>query len=296
MKLIVLLFSLALEHVATRRFDLRELRVLDPYFDFALARVRRLGVGLATLALLIFVLLATAPVIWVAHVLEETFVPWDLPYLLFAMAVLLASLGPRDLGSEVDDYCSALYAGDTAAASRVMTELTESHHASPRDVEAVEEAIFVQATNRVFAVVFWFVALGPVGAWAVRVADLLRRRAAFESTRDSGALHSALPAAETLHGVLAWVPARLAMLGYALAGNFDDALNAWRAHRAAAGKPFHAVSDRLVAEVGRAAMSGVLQQPANSSAAARNAMKLVMRTLFIWITVVALMTLFGWAV
>lgn len=296
MKLIALLLGLALEHVATRRLGLRELRGLDPYFDLALALARQRTAAVATMVLLVFALIATAPVLWVAHVLDETFVPWELPYLLFSIGVLLVALGPRDLGSEVDEYCAALHGGDTATATRVLTELSESHHAGPRDVDAVEEAIFVQATNRVFAVVFWFVALGPVGAWLVRVVDLLRRRAAFESSRDSDFLRSALPAAELLHGLLGWAPARLASLGYALAGSFDDALNAWRAYRKPAARPFYANSERLVAVVGKAAMTGVLERPTNSSAAARNAMRLVMRTLFIWITVVALMTLFGWAV
>jgi len=296
MKLIALLFGLALEHVATRRFRLRELRFFDPYFDFALARARRLSTGAAAAVLAVFLLLATAPVLWIDRVLDETFVRWDLPYLLFAVLVVFLCLGPRDLGSEVDDYCAALDRGDHDEARRVMTELAESQHASPRDVDAVEEAIFVQATNRIFGVAFWFVVLGPVGAWLFRVSDLLRRRAAFESSRDYGVARAGLPAAEMLHGILAWVPARLAALGYALAGSFDDAWNRWRSVTPAPGKPFHAHTERVSALVGKAAMTGFLEQPANSSAAARNALKLVMRTLFIWVTVIALMTIFGWAV
>src|SRR5690606_1293826 len=117
--------------------------------------------------------------------------------------------------------------------------------------------------------------------------------AAFESARDYGVAKAGLPAAELVHGVLAWIPARLAALGYALAGSFDDAVNAWRGVAPAAGKPFHVHTERLSAVVGKAAMTGFLERPANSSAAARNALRLVLRTLFIWITVIALMTIFG---
>ncbi len=296
MKLIALLFGLALEHAATRRFRLRELRFFDPYFDFALARVTRLSVGGAAVVLAAFLLLAIAPVLWIDRVLEETFIPWDLPYLAFAVLVVFLCLGPRDLGSEVDDYCAALARGDRDEARRVMTALTESQHARPLDVDAVEEAIFVQATNRIFGVAFWFVVLGPVGAWLFRVSDLLRRRAAFESARDYGVARAGLPAAEALHGILAWLPARLATLGFALAGSFDDAWNRWRGITRAPGTAFHVHTERVSALVGKAAMTGFLEQPANSSAAARNALKLVMRTLFIWVTVIALMTIFGWAV
>lgn len=296
MKLIVLLLSLTLEYVATRRLRLRELRAFDPYFDFALARAKRLSSAGAAAVLAAAIVIATVPVLWIGLVLEETFVPWDLPYLVFAVLIVFLCFGPRDIGSEVDDYCRALAVGDRDEARRVMTELTESRHASPRNVDAVEEAIFVQAINRVFGVVFWFVVLGPVGAWLFRMSDLQRRRAAFESARDYGIGATALPAAEAIHAVLAWFPARLAALGYALAGSFDDALNAWRDRRLPAAMPLHKRNDCLVAAVGKASMTGFLEQPANSAAAARNAMRIVIRTLFIWITVVALMTIFGWAV
>src|SRR5690606_39884655 len=46
----------------------------------------------------------------------------------------------------------------------------------------------------------------PVGAWLFRVSDLLRRRAAFESTREHAVDRAALPAAESIHAVLAWIP------------------------------------------------------------------------------------------
>jgi membrane protein required for beta-lactamase induction len=86
------------------------------------------------------------------------------------------------------------------------------------------------------------------------------------------------------------------MLGYALSGSFDDAVNGWRSYRLPADQPFHQASDGLVARVGKAAMTGFLEQPTNSSAAARNSMRLVKRTLFIWVTSIAALTIVGWAV
>jgi AmpE protein len=296
MKLIALILGLALGHAATRRLKLRELRWFDPYFDFALARAAGLGRTAAVAIVLVFLALVVLPVLWVSVTLQRTFIPWDLPYLLFAVFIVFLCLGPRDLGSEVDDYCAALGRGDNDEARRVLTELSESRHPSTRNVEVVEDAVFVQATNRIFGVAFWFVVVGPVGAWLFRVSDLLRRRAVFEAARSAPSVVSALPAVEAVHGALAFVPTRLAALGYALSGSFDDAINGWRGHDRPAGASLHHGNERLAAAVGKAAMTGFLAQPANSSAAGRNSMRLVMRTLFIWITVIALMTIFGWAV
>jgi AmpE protein len=296
MKLIALILGLALGHAATRRLKLRELRWFDPYFDFALARAGGRSRPAAVVLLIVFLAIIVLPVLWVSVMLQRTFIPWDLPYLLFAVFIVFLCLGPRDLGSEVDDYCDALDVGDHHEARRVLTELSESRQPGTDSVELVEDAVFAQATNRIFGVAFWFVVLGPVGAWLFRVSDLLRRRAAFEAARQAPNVQAALPAIEIVHGVLALIPARLAALGYALAGSFDDAINCWRGQVRPEGLPIQEGNARIVAAVGKAAMKGFLEQPANSSAAARNSMRLVMRTLFIWITVIALMTLFGWAV
>jgi len=59
--------------------------------------------------------------------------------------------------------------------------------------------------------------------------------------------------------------------------------------------PLDRRNDEVVARVGKAAMTGFLDEPPNSSAAARNSLRLVERTLFIWVTVIALLTIFGWA-
>ncbi|HEU4619108.1 MAG TPA: regulatory signaling modulator protein AmpE [Gammaproteobacteria bacterium] len=296
MKLIALILGLVLEHTATRGLRLRELRWFDPFFDFGLARTKTWGRAAALLALLALLAVAIAPVVVLSVLLAGTSILWDLSYLVFAVLVLFLCLGPRDLASEVDDYCTALEGGDADAASRVLTELSESFHPRATEPEVVEDAVFAQATNRVFGVIFWFVILGPVGAWLFRTADLLRRRTAFEAVRDPRLATAALPSAESIHGVLAWIPARLAALGYALGGSFDDALAGWRGIEVAPGVPLHRRNLLVVAGVGRSAMTGALQQPANSAAAARNSLRLVMRTLFIWLTVIALMTLFGWAV
>jgi len=296
MMLIALILGLTFEHVATQLLHLRELRWFDSYYDFGLSRAKKLDDWMVYFVIVLMLLVLAVPVLYISYRLQGTSIVWDLPYLVFAVFVIFLCLGPRDLGAEVDEYCTALDTGDEEAARRVLVELSESDRPWVSDIEVVEEAILVQAPHRLFGVVFWFILLGPAGAWLFRVSDLLRRRAAFESERDSALSNSVLPAVERIYGVLNWVPARLAALGYALSGSFDDALNAWRNYHRAAGVPFQRSNDQVVARVGRAAMTGFLDQPSNSSAAARNAMRLVTRTLFIWVTVIALMTIFGWAV
>lgn len=294
MKILALILGFGLEHVATQLLHLRELRLLDGFFDFGIRLGNRAG-PLAALVIVVLLLgLASAPVVIVHFVLAQDTFGWQFAYVVFALLVVFVCLGPRDLDSEVDEYCEALDAGDAERATRVLVELSEARLRGDDEIEAVERAIFVQAPNRVFGVVFWFVLLGPVGAWLFRTADLCRRRAAFEATREADSVDHVLDAIRLIHALALWIPVRLAALGYALSGSFEEAREHWRALDAKQ-MPLHRRNDSLSAEIGRAAMSGILDQPENSSMAARNAMRLVTRTLFIWLSVIALMTLFGWA-
>jgi membrane protein required for beta-lactamase induction len=295
MKLLALVIGLILEHVATQLLHLRELRWFDRYYDFGLARLKRaegpwIYVGIATI-----LLVPAAPVLLVSYALQSPGL-WDPDYLAFAVLVLFFALGPRDLGNEVAEYRAALDRNDTETARAVLIEMSEAQNPRVSDIDVVEEAVFVQSVNRIFGVMFWFVALGPVGAWLFRISDMLRRRAAFESLRDPEIDAAVFPGIEAAYGVLKWIPARLAMLGFALCGSFDDAINRWKQHHAGPGTPIDKKNDVLTAQVGKAAMIRALEEPANSSAGARNAMRLVTRTLFLWITLLALMTIAGWAV
>ena len=181
--------------------------------------------------------------------------------------MLLFSFGPRDLKEEVDDYVGALERHDRDEAMRRGQGIARVEPAARGGAgarEAVEEAIFVQANNRIFGVIFWFMVLGPAGAWAYRVSDLLRRRAAFEAARQGvprmrGDLGSVLT---DLHGVLAWIPARLAALSYALAGSFEDAVGNWRVAVDSAGAGLLDRAEGLLARVGKGSLQPSLAEVA----------------------------------
>jgi membrane protein required for beta-lactamase induction len=295
MSLLALLLALAFERGVTHLFHLRELRWLDLYFDRA---ARLLGRGAAAMPAAVVALAVPVLPVAIADWLLGSHL-LGLPQLAFAVVVLLLSFGPRDLRDEVDDYVAALERGDRDAADRGAKELLESD-AAGRGAglrEAVEEAIFVQANNRVFGVIFWFMLLGPAGAWLFRVSDLMRRRAAFESSRGGDAAPDGLGAAlQSIHGLLAWVPGRLVAFAYALAGSFEDAVGNWRAavDRAASG-----LLDRtedLLARVGKGSLQPSLAGVAPAAldaATARGAWRIVSRSAWIWLAVIALLVLVG---
>jgi len=298
MSLLALLLALVCERGLTHLLHLREPRWLDGYFDWA---NRSLGARRGWpmhLAAAIAVLVPVLPVAVVSWLLGSHLL--GLPQLAFAVLVLLLSLGPRDLRDEVDDYLGALERADRELAARCAKELLESDAAGRGSGlrDAVEEAVFVQANNRIFGVIFWFLVLGPAGAWAFRVSDLLRRRAAFEASRLGAPLagESFSGALAFLHGILAWLPARLAAGSYALAGSFEDAVGSWRVAVDQVSEGLLDRTEGLLARVGKGSLQpSLVDVPAADldAATARGAWRIVARAVWIWLAVIAVLVLVG---
>ncbi|HSQ69806.1 MAG TPA: regulatory signaling modulator protein AmpE [Steroidobacteraceae bacterium] len=296
--MLALVLALALERLLTDLLHLRDARWLDGYFDWAARVFGRWPGRWRQLAALSVVMLPVLPVGVVSLLLGSHLL--GMPQLLFAVAVLLISFGPRDLKEEVDDYVAALAGGDPGESARRATELLE-YDASGRGAglrDAIEDAIFVQANNRIFGVIFWFMLLGPAGAWLFRVSDLMRRRGAFEASRHGGTISdgSFEAALRGLHGVLAWLPARFTALSYAVAGSFEDAFGNWKGAVDQASATVLERSEDLLARVGRGSLAPSLEDVGPDEldlATARGAWRIVRRALWIWLAVIALLVLAG---
>jgi len=212
MNFIALLLGLVVERLATKFFHLRRLPWLDRLIDAGLRQLQKLATWPALLLVIVLALLLVLPVAAISLLLGDTLA--GLPYVAFAVFVLFFSFGPKDIGEDVDEYCSALEEGNKERIEETAIAIVEGQ--VPDDelqcIRKVEQAVCVHANNRLFAVVFWFLVLGPLGAWAYRVTDLLRRRAVATVGDDENADSATAllrNAAVSLHGWLAWIPARL---------------------------------------------------------------------------------------
>ena len=301
MNLIALLIGLIVERLATQLFHLRRLRWIDRVIDAGFRQSVHAANWPSLIPVILITLLLAVPVFAVMFSLGDALLGF--PYLLLAIIVLFFSLGPQDIGEDIDDYCKAVEDGDEDSVRQKAKAIIESD--VPDDererIHCVEEAVCIQANNRLFAVIFWFVVLGPLGAWVYRVTDLIRRRAVFAAARDEAADGSAdrlRDAAVMLHGWLAWIPARLTAIGYAAAGHFDAAIGAWRAPSEQSSDTPSEYNEHLLARVGVSALAlgekdgETLVERGVRGATAANS--LVFRLLLIWAVVIAAMTLYGW--
>ncbi len=157
--------------------------------------------------------------------------------LAFDVGVLYLTLGFRQFSHYFTDIRAALERADEVEARRLLAEW---RHLDASDLPASEflrhviEHSLLAAHRHVFGVFFWFVllstfGLGPAGAVLYRLAEFVSRYWAYRSGSAGLAVNERLMALSLrLFHLLDHVPARLTAAGFAVVGNFEEAVNCWR--------------------------------------------------------------------
>ena len=157
--------------------------------------------------------------------------------LFWNVAVLYLTLGFRQFSHYFTDIRDAFDRGDEAEARRLLSEwrhLDASELPRTELLRHVIEHSLLAAHRHVFGVFFWFVVLssfgfGPAGAVLYRMAEYASRYWAFKSrTIDAPANARLMSLSQRLFNLLDFVPARLTAFGFAVVGNFEEAVTCWR--------------------------------------------------------------------
>ncbi|HEY5800729.1 MAG TPA: CobD/CbiB family protein [Burkholderiaceae bacterium] len=153
------------------------------------------------------------------------------PIAAFAWNILIVylTLGFRHYSHYFTSIQLALNAGDEATARTLLAEWTKEDTVGMDAQEiiriAVEKAL-ISTHRNVFGVFFWFLLpLGPACAVMYRVADYLARAWNEPSHMHNEAFGRF---AERAFYWIDWIPVRLTAVAFAVVGNFEDAIYAWR--------------------------------------------------------------------
>lgn len=286
MSFFALLIALLLD-LALRQFEqLRGPRWFRAYFESLAFLAQAANFWRAGLGVLVVVLVPTVVTLFVGHLLDHI---WAGLGFAFAVLILLLTLGPQDLHAQAMEYIGALRAGKTERAEELARALLRAKPPSEPAAcsEAITHVVFSEANERLFGILFWFALLGPAGAVLYRSTDFLRRLPPAEPRSAEF-----IQAVGRLHGVLAWIPAHLAALGYSLAGSFEDAISELKMFYANCTMRFYQLNEDLLACVGLGALRASGQDAGTERL--RAALVLVRRTLILWMAVYALVALIGW--
>ena len=182
--------------------------------------------------------LAALAIYW----LLGTYAGWWLA-LVWSALVLYAALGFRQFSSHFTQIRDALVSDDDARATELLANWQQIEvRDMPRNVilARVIEFSVLAAHRHVFGVLAWFsvlaaFGLGPTGAVLYRLAEFVVRYWQHKSSAHFQPVSPALQQlARRLWTLLDWLPARATAIGFAVMGNFEEAIDGWRRYGARA--------------------------------------------------------------
>lgn len=339
MSLLAILISLALEKFLPALNGLRNLNWIPHYQQWIHARLANHPKWQGLPSLLIIILLPVIGTAAVQYYLNDLLALFSF---LFSIVVLTYCLGPQDEHRRASSYLDAIEDENRSDKDGIEADLSEILQAGGivGDVTTMDEetrinrliyAVLIITHERILAILFWFVILGPMGAvlYRLTLALLLDKKqnkkqplnnleSASHTADDSNAAiqiednDNFNDAVKQLHHLLGWIPSHLSALSYAIMGSFAHALHAWQDRRK---KHAPATPDKdqverrnafdattttesanrdLLLRIGIAALQFDTKSPQDNNAV-RETLGLCGRSLVAWITILAIMTLAGWA-
>ncbi|MDE2081112.1 MAG: CobD/CbiB family protein [Burkholderiales bacterium] len=155
----------------------------------------------------------------------------------FDVSLLYLTLGFRQFSHYFTDIRDALDRSDEGEARRLLAEwrhLDASELPRTEVLRHVIEHALLAAHRHVFGVFFWFVVLsavglGPMGAVFYRMAEFCTRYWGYRQMAiDAPANDALLALARRLFALIDHLPARMTAFGFAVVGNFEEAVGSWR--------------------------------------------------------------------
>ena len=269
---LVVLLVLLIDKLTDWRRDVQQ---DGPWLQWLRRVEQRSGSGIPWLGLALAVLLPVLVLGLLLLALKPLAYGWlSLP---LHVLVLLYSLGRGQGKREFGAFRDAWRRGDEEAAALVAErDLKLSAADAPSLLHAVEAQLLWRSHQGFFAVIFWYVLLGPVAALAYRLLALTLDHARDQAMREQ---------AEQLRHAFDWLPVRVLLASFGLVGNFV-AVN-----RALLNDLLHwdIPASRLLAEVGPVAADlGESVQGEAGIARLDSLAALLVRTRMLWYAAIAL--------
>lgn len=160
-----------------------------------------------------------------------------LPAWLWSAAVLFVTLGFRQFSHHITGIRDALDVGDEIRARQLLAEWksVETAHLPRSGImrQVIEHAV-LDAHRHVFGVLVAFLigaalGLGPAGAVLFRASEYVARYWREQRKLGDGQMADTLPdQAQAAWNWINWIPARATAASFAVAGNFEQAVDNWR--------------------------------------------------------------------
>lgn len=250
MEFITILICLAVERWTSFGKHVRRFAFLSRYLEL-FSRVQLSGyLGLAII--LLPLMLCVGVIYWLL-----LYVWFGLFAFVFSVAILLYCLGEFEINKDI--------------------KISEVEYQVPHDQEIA--SLLIRANHNIFAILFWFAILGPMGPVLYRLNDVLSHHENFKE----------LTSASTIfESYLDWIPVRLFAFSISLMSHFMPVLKCW-VNEALSSVQKNAV---LLANCGFTALEHERHSThTTAEGIQQHVMELIDRSLILWLVIMALVIL-----
>ncbi len=324
MSFFAVLFALLLEQLKSLP---RDTRVHEAAVTWCRWTARNFDAGRPQHARVVWWLSVATPavLVWVVHLLVARFSL--LLALVLNVAVLYLTLGFRSFSHYITDIRQCLERGDESTARQLLSDWLHLDASELPQTEVLRHVIehgLLAAHRHVFGVFFFFVLMAAVGFGAAgavfyRMSEFMSRYWSYQSDSLQAPTNEELRRVSTEYfGAVDFAPARMTAFGFAVVGNFEEAINGWRRdaalwHHANEGVILAAAAGAVGIQLGGHAAPGITPDRSKTFSTGlaadtvdstgstpgvpavlghlRNVVALVWRSVVLWMLLLALMTL-----
>lgn len=168
------------------------------------------------------------PIILVIFILISTYLLEHYMHSFFSfvlnLIILVYCLKPNEYNKKIEDIKFSIeHEKDIPEDDRLKYLIASiSEKKSNDNITEIINNLFYNSTRSIFTVLFWFLVLGPAGCLGYIVLDY------FIYGNDISIDQKSKKKLKIIFGLIEYIPARLSAFSFAVVGNFENSLNAWK--------------------------------------------------------------------
>lgn len=285
MTLLSILVGLGLEYFLGTLDRIRNFVWFEQYSGWLELRCNKLSIWDGPAGVLLTLAVPLLVLALVANFLGNISIVFSFVLAVFVFIYCIGS----DVNNLLSSYIDALESDDEGSISGIEHQLGHDGDTDEYDGPGIIHTILLRVHDHLFAVIFWFIVLGVVGALLYTLT--VRLKHAYNDIHGPFA-----DAVRNLYNVLIWPTARLLAVGFALAGSLVDALEGWRN---VGGNSIDGSED-IIRNSGLGAIQYRKREAENGQEQRavylehlQEVQTLINRTLIVWLTILGLMTIGG---
>lgn len=310
MSLLAILFSLAIEHYYSAVENFRIYDWISSFAKWVKEKFSATEIWNDTLGLIATILIPMFACALIYGLLNEAM---GLLGFLFSLLVLVYCVGPKRFIHTAKQYIDAGEHEDEHSLKSYANELleTDDNEINSETHQKVCEKLINNTNEGILGIFFWFILLGPMGALMCRMVNVLYteslQKVSDDDDSDSDDNENIAKEEDgehnfaefnnsirMLYAILLWLPCQITILTFAITGSFVDSLHEWKS-RLSNDYLNPKESEETLFRTGLSALQIEPDSHQYEISTVQEVYSLCWRSIIVWVTVLALLTLAGLA-